>query len=352
MKKVDILETTLRDGSYAINFSFTSSDTYFLCKSLENAGVQYIEVGHGVGLNASNRGYGMAAQTDEEYMVAAKSALRKAKYGMFCIPGIARLKDIDLAADHDMGFIRIGTNVTEIEKSREYIKRAKDYGMFVFANFMKSYALPPEKFAKKVTLSESFGCDVVYVVDSAGGMFPEDVRRYFEEVRKVSNIELAFHGHNNLGLSVANTLEAVRCNARFVDSSLQGLGRSAGNAPTEVLVAALIKKGYQLGIDMIKIIDIGRKYISPILTSAGYSPLDVVSGFADFHSSYMHYIQKYSSKYKINPLRLIIEWTKIDKVDIDEKKLEEVARKIKDKEGVYLGKYDFSKYIGREQEKK
>src|SRR5574337_921441 len=124
-RKIKILDTTLRDGSYAINFSFTSSDTSILCKNLEDAGFEYIEIGHGSGLNASNLGYGKTVQTDEEYMIAADEVLGKAKYGMFCIPGIARLKDLDIASKHNMEFIRVGTDVTKVPKSEIFIKKAK-----------------------------------------------------------------------------------------------------------------------------------------------------------------------------------------------------------------------------------
>ncbi len=260
MKKVNILETTLRDGSYAINFSFTSADTSIICRSLEEAGFEYIEVGHGVGLNASNRGYGRAVQTDEEYSMAAESVLKKAKYGMFCIPGIARLKDIDLAAKHHMGFIRVGTNVTEVPNSEPYIKRAKEYGMFVTANFMKSYVLPPYKFAEQVKLSEKYGADLVYIVDSAGGMFPKNIKDYYDAIREVSDIPLGFHGHDNLGLAVFNSIEAVKMGAELIDSSLQGLGRSAGNASTEILVAALLKLGYKINVNFLKVLLMGFFY--------------------------------------------------------------------------------------------
>ena len=349
MKNFHILETTLRDGSYAINFSFTSSDTALICEELENAGFEYIEIGHGVGLNAGNSGYGQPAQTDEEYMIAADSVLKNAKYGMFCIPGIARLEDIDICAQHNMGFIRIGTNVTEIEKSKPFIKKAKDSGLLVTANYMKSYALSPSKFASKVKLSEKYGVDIVYIVDSAGGMFKEDIRKYFKEVRKISDIPLGFHGHDNLSLGVSNSLEAIDLGFEFIDSSLQGLGRSAGNPATEILVASLIKKGYELNVDFIRLLAIGQKYILPLISSSGRSSLDIVSGFADFHSSYMGYIQKYATKYHVNPVLLIIGISKIDKVNLDEKVLERVAKSLENTEEVYLGKYNFNKYTGNEQ---
>lgn len=352
MKKPNILETTLRDGSYAINFSFTSSDTSIICKGLEDAGFEYIEIGHGVGLNASNTGNGQAVQTDEEYMIAAESVLKQAKYGMFCIPGIARLEDIDLAAKHNMRFIRIGTNATEVPESEEYVKRAKDYDMFVAANFMKSYALAPDKFVNMVKLSEKYGSDLIYIVDSAGGMFTDDIKRYYEAIRKVSDIPLGFHGHDNLGLAISNSIEAVNMGFEFVDSSLQGIGRSAGNASTEILVAALFKMGYELNIDFMEVLHIGQKYIQPLMTTNGKKLLDIVAGYSEFHSSYMHYIQKYSAKYCINPAILIIETCKIDKVHVNDELVDKVARRIKKDEEVYLGKYDFSRYVGREQDEK
>lgn len=349
-RKIKILDTTLRDGSYAINFSFTSADTSVLCKNLEDAGFEYIEIGHGSGLNASNLGYGKTAQTDEEYMIAAEESITKAKYGMFCIPGIARLEDLDLASQHNMGFIRIGTDVTKVEKSEDFIKKAKKHGMLVAANYMKSYALPPEKFAEKVKLSEKFGADVVYIVDSAGGMFSENVIEYFKAIRKVSNIPIGFHGHDNLGLAVSNSLTAAEIGIEFIDSSLQGLGRSSGNTCTEMLILALKKKGFETGMNFHKVLDIGQKYVQPLMNVKGKMPLDIILGYADFHSSYMHHIMKYSAKYNVEPINLIIEYSKVNKVDMDIMELEKIAQKLKQEDKVYTAKYRFNRYVGREQD--
>jgi 4-hydroxy 2-oxovalerate aldolase/long-chain acyl-CoA synthetase len=352
MKSLNLMDVTLRDGSYAINFSFSISDTKLICKKMEDVGFRYIEIGHGVGLNAGNSQYGSAIQTDEEYMRAAESVLKKAKYGMFCIPGIARLEDIDLAHKHNMGFIRIGTNITEVPQSEEYIKRAKKYKMFVTANYMKSYAMSPKKFAEQVKLSEKYGVDMVYIVDSAGGMFADDVERYYRAVRKITDLPIGFHAHDNLGLAVSNSLAAADMGVDFLDSSLQGLGRSSGNAATEVLVTALIKRGYNIKINFLKLLDIGQTYIQPLLPGKGIMPLDVVSGYAEFHSSYMPQIQKCAAKYSVDPAELIIEISKIDKVHLDPKVLEKVAKRIKKRTNVYLGKYAFNRYIGEEQNEK
>src|SRR5215813_12277730 len=84
----DILEVTLRDGSYLIDFQFTAEDTGTIAAALEGIGFRWIEVGHGLGLNASRSGKGLAAATDEEYLEATAKALKTAKWGMFFIPGI------------------------------------------------------------------------------------------------------------------------------------------------------------------------------------------------------------------------------------------------------------------------
>jgi len=352
MKKIKILDTTLRDGSYSTNFSFTSDTTSIICNKLEQTGFEFIEIGHGVGLNARNLGYGRTVQTDEEYMIAAKSVLKKAKYGMFCIPGVAKISDLDLAIKHDMGFIRIGTDVTKVKQSEKFIKKAKDAGMFVTANYMKSYALKPNKFAEQVKISEKYGADVVYVVDSAGGMLPDDIINYFKAIRKVSDIAVGFHAHDNLGLAISNTLTAIELGVDLVDSSLQGLGRSSGNACTEVLVMALKKKGIDLGIDYLKLLEVGQKYVQPLITTRGRMPLDIVAGYADFHSSYMPHILECASKHNIDPASLIIEFTKIDKVNMNNEILEKIAKRIKRKRPDYVTKYRPKMYVGKEQDER
>ncbi|MBI4061177.1 MAG: 4-hydroxy-2-oxovalerate aldolase [Elusimicrobia bacterium] len=348
-----LLDTTLRDGSYAINFQFTARDTAVIGAELEKAGLELIEIGHGVGLRASELGMGRAAETDEAYLKAAADSIKKAKWGMFCIPGIAKLEDVDLAAEYKMGFIRIGTNVGEVEKSEAFIARAKKHGMYVCSNFMKSYTLEPKKFAEQAKLSRTYGADLVCVVDSAGGMLQGELESYFRAVQAVCDVPLGFHGHDNLGLAVANSLRAVELGAAVVDSSLQGMGRSAGNAATENLVAALKRSGRDAGVDLLKVLDIGEKYIKPLIRRRGLGSLDVIAGYALFHSSYMGLIRRFSSKYRVDPRKLIIEVCAVDLVSPSAELVESVAKKLKpETDEVYTAKYDFDEYYGEEQLKK
>src|SRR5207245_796672 len=218
MTSVQVLETTLRDGSYAINFSFTTADTAAIASGLEAGGFRWIEVGHGVGLGAGERGYGAAAASDEEYMQAASEALQRARRAIRC-------------------------------------------------------ATP----------------------------FPFGV-----------------HGHDNLGLAIANSLEMVRQGAGFVDTSLQGLGRSAGNAPTELMAAALARMGCETGIDFLGALRLGYKYVQPLMRARGRMPLDVVAGFAGFHSSFMPNVLKVASRRLVDAAQLIIAMCQLDQAHSDE----------------------------------
>ncbi len=325
MKRINVLDNTLRDGSYAVDFSFTPADTATICAELERAGVRYIEIGHGAGLGATARGLHPAVATDEEYLRAARSALVSARFGMFCIPGIASVDDIDAAADHGMGFIRVGTDVTRVAESRPYLERAKRRGLFATANLMKSYAVPPAQFAEAAAQSASFGADVVYLVDSAGSMFPEDVITYVEALRRRSQVRFGFHGHDNLGMAVCNSLFSADHGASFVDSSLKGIGRSAGNAATELVVASLDKRGYDTGIDVLRLLGVGDECACPLLRRPIFSSLDVVSGYAGFHTNFLPKVLVAAAEYAVDPARLIIGLCDIDRFDVSDEDLRRVA---------------------------
>ena len=352
MSDLQIMDVTLRDGSYAINFQFTARDTSTIAGELEQAGIDLIEIGHGVGLGASARGVEVAAEADETYMKVAADTLSKAKWGMFCIPGIANIEHIDMAAEYGMGFIRVGTNVSEVAASAPFIERAKHHGMMVCANFMKSYVEPPDRFAETAQQSAGYGADVVYIVDSAGSMLPDELRRYVESTRRLGNVRLGFHGHDNLGLATANALMAVECGISIVDSSLQGLGRSSGNTNTELLLCVLERMGIDLGIDKIKVMDIGERLIVPLINAHGRNSLDTICGYAQFHSSYMSVIREFAGRYRIDPRRLIIALCEHDKINAPRNLVEDLAKQLSQQPSnlpAVPARFQMNAYFGTEQ---
>lgn len=354
-KPLKILDCTLRDGGYTLEFQFTVEDTVLIAAWLEQAGIPLIEIGHGLGLNASHRGYTHAAAEDEEYLQAVAAVLKKSKFGMFFIPGIGRKVDLKMAARYGMGFVRIGTNVTEAERSAKYISYAKELGLIVSANLMKSYALPLKDFLKKAKLTEKYGTDIICVVDSAGGMLGSEVSEYINALHQETSCEIGFHSHANFHLAISNSIEAMKSGASVIDASLQGLGRSAGNAQTEVLVMVLEKMGIDLGIDKFKLLDLGEKVIKPLMREKfGVDSISATCGYALFHSSFLPIIDEVAKKYNLDPKKLIVEVSNINKVRVTKRIAEKAALRLKGQEKKYddIGRISDIKFNFLEEELK
>ena len=276
---VNILECTLRDGSYAVDFKFTAHDTEILAGVLGRLGFKWIEVGHGLGLGAALAGRGNMPATDEHLIEAAKRAAPNARIGCFFIPGIGTAGQLRSARSAGLDFVRIGCNAPEVEKAYPYLTLSRDLGMTPCLNFMKTYGISPQEFGEKAKGGAEAGAEVVYCVDSAGSMFPEDVRRYLGAAREKCKCQLGFHGHSNLQFAVANSVEAVRWGADFIDATLYGLGRSAGNVPTEIAVAVFNNLGLQTGIDVFEVMDVAEEFLGPMMSQMQlYDMMSVAMG--------------------------------------------------------------------------
>ncbi len=324
--RVEILECTLRDGSYAVDFKFTENDTAVLAGVLGHLGFRWIEVGHGVGLGAAKAGKGTMPTTDERLIKAAKRAAPNAKIGCFFIPGIGTADQIKSACDAGLDFIRIGYNAPEIDDAYPYLTQAKELGLHVCLNFMKTYGISPQVFGEKARGGETAGADVVYCVDSAGSMFPEDVRNYLAAARERCHCELGFHGHSNLQFAVANSVEAFRCGANFIDTTLYGLGRSAGNTPTEVAVAIFNNLGIETGVDLFDVMDAAEEFMGPLMSQMQlYDMMSVAMGCSQFHSSFLPKVAVAARKHGVELRRLVVAMGKLDPVNLDDDNLERVA---------------------------
>lgn len=330
--KTTILDVTLRDGSYELDFQVSTQDEILVGTALEKAGIEYIEIGHGQGLNASSPKNGVARCTDLEYLVAAEENFHKTKYGFFCIPGIARLEDLTLLKNHGGSFVRVGANcdLKSQEGTAPFIERAKELGLIVFANYMKTYCASPDVFEKCVRISDKAGADYLTIVDSAGCMFPEDIKMYYDIIKNTAtrDVGVGFHGHDNLGYAVYNTVYAATIGCEFIDTSLQSLGRGAGNASTEQVIAVLQKK---YGIDTYSLPDLmhfSEEYLRPMVKFKGVSGLDTYCGIAGFHSGYMNSIRKVAKEFNVSPYTLIVAYCKHDRIYMNEELLREIAKEI------------------------
>lgn len=343
-----LLECTLRDGSYAIDFQFTDTFTGQFCRTLESLGFTLIEVGHGMGIGASKK-LRPAASTDFEYARAASENLKKSHWGMFAQPGLSGLEDIKNLAETGMKFIRIGVDIDEMKVGLDLALSSYDLGLDVYINLMKSYRSSPTKLASKLELVKD--CNWLsgfYLVDSAGGMLSSEIQEYAEVLKQTlhQNMALGFHGHDNLGLALPHSIELINRGFDLIDCTMQGLGRSSGNTNAEKLIAILCRSGIEVGIDPIEIMKISESLIRPLLPAAGHSGLDTMAGFALFHTAYMDQLIKIARHERLDPYYLMQEIGTASPDDVD---LELIIQKLSFENKRLTSALPRDQYIGNEQ---
>ncbi len=243
MNELMLMDCTLRDGANVVGKGFSSELTELMIEGLIRSNIKVIEMGNAYGIGAYEAAGSIAPLTDEEYLRLIQPYLPQAEIGMFMGVKNANEKNIALAAKYGLKFLRMGANAGDGPQTLEGIRLVKQYGMKCRYSMMKAYLLTPEKLAEEAKMVADAGLDEITIMDSAGTMLPEEAEAYARALTSAVSIPVAFHGHNNLGLSVANALAAVRGGATVLDCGLMGMARSAGNCATELIAAVLQRQG-------------------------------------------------------------------------------------------------------------
>ena len=307
-RRIRIVDTTLRDGSHAVKHQFELEDIERITSALNDANVYAIEISHGDGLAGSSIQYGWAKHSDDARLAVAQKVVDRSKITVLLLPGIGTRDDLKLSIERGAQVARIATHVTEADISEQHIRMAKDMGLEVMTFLMLAHMEPPEKMLEQAKLMEGYGADVVYVVDSAGAMIPDDVKVRIGLLKKKMQVEVGFHGHNNLGLAIGNTIAAVQEGATVIDGTLGGLGAGAGNAPTEVLAAVLDKMGYVTGIDLYKIMDAAEDIVRPIMRRPQViDRSSLILGYAGVYSSFLLHTYRAVEKFDVDPRDVLVE---------------------------------------------
>ena len=306
-KRIRIIDTTLRDGMHAVKHQFTVEQMVEIAGALEDAKVETIEVSHGDGLGGSSINYGFAAASDKEYLEGVASVLSKSKLAVLLLPGIGTVEDLKIAVNAGVKVARIATHVTEADISEEHIMYCKEVGLETIGVLMMTHTVGPDKIVEQSKLMESYGADMVYLMDSAGAMIPDDVEERIVALKNELSIPVGFHAHNNLGLAIGNSLRAADVGAASLDGTLRGLGAGAGNAQEEVLVAVLDKAGYETGVDLYKIMDAAELLDSIVPRLPKIDNTSLLLGYAGVYSSFLLHTYRAAEKFKLDPRDIIIE---------------------------------------------
>lgn len=308
-RKIIISDPTLRDGNHAVRHGLTAEQIAAYCKAADTAGVSIVEVGHGNGLGASSLQLGESATPDHIALATARANLAKSKLGIHVIPGFATIeRDLKPALDMGVDVVRVASHCTEADICERHISFSRSMGVEVWGCLMMSHMISPALLLEQARKMESYGAEGVVFMDSAGHYLPEDVKQRVALLTNELSIPVGFHAHNNLGLSIANSIAAADAGAALLDACARGFGAGAGNAPIEVLVAVLERLGYSTGINLYKILDAAdlaeqllMKEI-PVIRS-----VSVVSGMAGVFSGFIKPVARISKQFSIDPRDVFFE---------------------------------------------
>jgi 4-hydroxy 2-oxovalerate aldolase len=328
-RDIVITEVALRDGSHAINHQYTVEQVRAIAKGLDEANVPYIEVAHGDGLSGSSLQYGLSKTHEMKLIEAAVSVSKQAKIAVLLIPGIGTVHDMKDAANLGAKMVRVATHVTEADVSAQHIYKAKEMGLETVGFLMMSHMLPAKELVEQAKLMESYGADVVYVVDSAGALLPHEVTERISAMKQSLSVDIGFHGHNNLSLAMANTLNAIEAGAKRIDGSIRCLGAGAGNTQTEVLIAVLERMGISTGVDLYRMMDLAEDVVAKVLLKPQEITKDsLVLGYAGVYSSFQLHAQRAAKKFGIDSRDILVELGKLKVVGGQEDMIVDVASDI------------------------
>lgn len=238
-----ILDCTIRDGGYYTHWDFDSETVDVYIKSFNELPVEYLEVGYRSKKMSGYLGKYFYCPTSSLKEIKAKS---NKKLAIILNEKDVKLVDAEILLNPIKGLvtmIRMAVDPKNFNRALMLANKVKGMGFEVAFNVMYMSTWKYEKKFIELLPKIDSNVDYFYMVDSFGGVYPDDVRETISLVRSKTNVKLGFHGHNNLEMALANTLVAIEEGVDIVDATITGMGRGAGNLKTELLLTTLQAKG-------------------------------------------------------------------------------------------------------------
>lgn len=249
---VRVLDATLRDGGLVNNFYFSDEFVNALYRANVKAGVDYMEMGYKASkemFDVNKFGKWKFCNEDDIRAIVGDNN-SDLKIAVMADVGRCDYKnDIICRSDSAVDMIRVATYIHTMPTAIEMIEDAKNKGYEVTCNIMAISNAKESDIKQALDMLGQSPVEGIYIVDSYGSLFPEQVRNitemYMEAADKYGKL-LGIHAHNNQQLAFANTIEALTHGVSYLDATMSGMGRGAGNCPMELLLGFLKNPKYNI----------------------------------------------------------------------------------------------------------
>lgn len=240
MKTFKIFDATLRDGGYYTDWDFDTKTVDAYIKAMNALPIDYLELGYRNNPEKEYMGkYGYCPVSVLKHIRATCTK----KLDVMLNEKSTKVEDLDRLVKPLVGIvdmIRIAIDPKNFDRAVVLAKAIKAMGFELGFNcmYMSRWLSDYPDFLKKLNQLDGMA-DLFCMVDSFGGMTPKELTEIIKVVRSNTTCPVGFHGHNNLQLGLINTLTAIDLGLEFVDCTVLGMGRGAGNLNTELLLTYL-----------------------------------------------------------------------------------------------------------------
>ena len=285
--EIKVLDCTIRDGGLMNNHHFDDKIVKAVYDTCVAAGIDYMELGYKAsrkGIKQGEFGCWKYCQEDDLRHIVGENKTGLKLSVMADAERCDYHEDIAPKKDSVIDMIRVATYINQISTALDMVKDAHDKGYETTVNLMAVSTVPERELNEGLEMLAQSEAKAIYVVDSFGSLYSEQVHylvKKYLHFCKPSGMEVGVHMHNNLQLAYANTIEGIIEGANFLDATMAGLGRGAGNCLMELLFAFLHNPKY----DLRPVLDCVQNHIEPLRSKLlwGYDLPYLLTGSLNQH---------------------------------------------------------------------
>lgn len=282
---IKVIDCTIRDGGLMNNSQFSFETVRAVYKAISESGVDIVELGYRNSRELfSPSEYGEWRFCDDEKLFEVTDGIpSRAKLAVMMDSHKSKIDDIKPKSESPVDIIRVATYVKDVDKAISIANDANAKGYETTINIMAiSHTVEWELEEALHQIEAETKVLACYIVDSFGSLYSEDIDYYFDKYKKhIKTKEIGVHCHNNQQLAFANTIQGIIRGANYLDATLYGIGRAAGNCPLELLISFLKNPKF----DICPLLEVISAHIIPLQKKIewGYSIPYMVSGILNMH---------------------------------------------------------------------
>ncbi|HOE68543.1 MAG TPA: aldolase catalytic domain-containing protein [Candidatus Omnitrophota bacterium] len=284
-EQIKVLDCTIRDGGLMNNHTFDDRFVREIYRTISRAGIDYMEIGYKNSRKLFESGkYGAWKFCEDEAILRVIDGIEsRTKLSVMVDVGRVDMNDIQPKKKSPVSMIRTACYVQDVDKAIHLANEFAGKGYETAVNLMAISKVRETDLDECLAqLEEECRCDVVYLVDSNGSLYQENIEYLLKKAKGiVKTKEIGIHAHNNQQLAFSNTIEAIIHNANYLDSTIFGMGRAAGNCPTELLLGFLKNPKF----DIRPVLDFISREMVPLSKRVewGYVIPYAITGMLDEH---------------------------------------------------------------------